>query len=41
MNLWIAGRGKRLLFDLRTRTDHRGLPEVFVAHVRVDGAANV
>jgi hypothetical protein len=41
MNLWIAGRGKRVLFDLRTRTDHRGLPEVFVVNVRLDGAANV
>ena len=41
MNLWIAGRGKCVLFDLRTRTDHRGLPEVFVANVRLDSAANV
>ena len=34
MNLWVAGRGKRVLFDLRTRTDHRGLPEILIANVR-------
>jgi hypothetical protein len=40
MNLWVAGRGKRVMFDLRTRTDHRGLPEILVANVRADGAAD-
>jgi hypothetical protein len=40
MNLWVAGRGKRVIFDLRTRTDHRGLPEILVANVRVEGAAH-
>jgi hypothetical protein len=35
-NLWIAGRGKRVLFDLRTHEDHRGLPEVVIVGVRVE-----
>jgi hypothetical protein len=35
-NLWVAQRKGRMavLFDLRTRTDHRGLPEYFVVGVR-------
>ena len=35
-NLWIAGCGKRVLFDLRTHEDHRGLPEVVIVNVRVE-----
>jgi hypothetical protein len=35
-NLWIAGRGKRVLFDVRTHEDHRGLPEVVIVNVRVE-----
>jgi hypothetical protein len=35
-NLWLAQRKRRMgvLFDLRTKTDHRGLPERFVVGVR-------
>jgi hypothetical protein len=35
-NLWIAGCGKRVLFDLRTHEDHRGLSEVIIVNVRVE-----
>jgi hypothetical protein len=35
-NLWVAQRRRRVgvLFDLRTRTDHRGLPKCFIVGVR-------